>query len=131
MKSLKFNGDQLQVLGEDGSALQSFPASSGPLKAASVDSTLEDRRPVKTGSYHLREGESPTAGMLRFDRDGDSASPAGLDVLICGLSSDAPDDSNLIRVDERFFEGIDDGNGLKLTVSYEQSEFMRSTFVKE
>lgn len=124
---LRFTGDHLVCLDGD-KTIAIFQASAGPMRPPTLDGTLEDRRPVKSGDYELRETQSAQLVFYRMHVD-DQEKKDHFQVIVGRSGSALPTGENLIVVEERFFENTKLSIGDKLSVKYEQRGFLKTTMV--
>ena len=99
---IRFTGDNLVCL-VDGECVATYQASAGPMRPPTLDGTLEDRRPVKSGDYELCESQPNQLIFYRMHVESQEKKDH-FQVVVGRSGSALPTGDNLIVVEESFFK---------------------------
>ena len=129
MMEIRFTGDNLVCLVGD-ECVSTYQASAGPMRPPTLDGTLEDRRPVKSGDYELCESQPTQLTFYRMHVESQGKKDH-FQVVVGRSGAALPTGGNLIVVEEAFFEN-DSARlsiGDRLSVKYEQRGFLTTTMI--
>lgn len=129
MELIRFTGERLHCI-VSGTVAVSYEAKTGPLRPPTLDGTIEDRRPVKSGDYELR-GISPDRLVFFRSKTEQQPKQDHFEVVIARSGSELPKGTNVIVVEPGFFEQESNKMtmGLPLSVRYDQTDFLKTTMI--